>query len=44
MLVNPARGGEQKDANKAGVLTAAGIRGNFLLVLGNVIVGLYKKN
>jgi hypothetical protein len=25
--------GKQKDANKAGVLTAAGIRGNFLLVL-----------
>ncbi len=31
-------------ANKAGVLTAAGIRGNFLLVLGNAIVGLYKTN
>ena len=39
-----AVGASKKDANKAGVLTAAGIRGNFLLVLGNAIVGLYKTN
>jgi hypothetical protein len=36
------RGGEQKDTNKACLLTAVGICGNFLLVLGKAIVGLYK--
>ena len=39
-----AAGASKKTQKKAGVLTAAGIRGNFLLVLGNAIVGLYKTN
>jgi hypothetical protein len=34
--------GEIKDANKAGVLTTAGIRGNFFLLFGNSNYDLYK--